>query len=228
MARNSSSPPGPPGADPFYIGALVDDLVPVRRMLVREGLGIALAVAVLCSLVIAFWLGVRGDVANGIPHGMFILRSITLLGLGIAAAAAAIASGTPSVGGKGPAGWKWMLAVAAIFPVGALITLLANLDTLSEVARPLDPQYGMQCLRMSALCGAVVGTAMVLWMKRGAPVNPQRTGWLVGLASGALGAAAYSISCSENVIMYIGTWYTIAIAGCAIAGRLIVPPVLRW
>lgn len=228
MMQHDGSAPGSPGVDSFDIDAMVQDLEPVRPLRLREGIAIALAAMVLCALAIAFGLGVRGDLANGVPHWMFIVRSATLLGLGIAAAAAAISAATPSIGGARTALWKWNLAIASLFPLGAVFVWLADLRSLDGARRVLDPQYGLQCLQMSTLCAASVGTAMTVWMRRGAPVSPVRTGWLVGLAAGALGAAAYSITCSENVVMYIGTWYTLAIAGCAVAGRLIVPHALRW
>jgi len=228
IMQHDASTPGKPGVDLLDIDRLAGELVPVRRLRVREGLAIALAMMAICGLAIGFGLGVRGDVANGVPHWMFIARSATLLGLGTAAAAAALSSASPSIGGARRTFWTWTLAIASVFPLGAIGVWIGDVRSLDDARRFLDPQYGMQCLRMSALCAAFIGTAMTVWMKRGAPVSPNRSGWLVGLASGSLGAAAYSISCSENVVMYIGTWYTLAIAGCAIAGRLIVPRVLRW
>lgn len=226
--RNDVSAPGSPGADRFDIDTLVESLVPVRRLRVRDGLAIALAVMVLCALAIGFGLGVRGDLTNGIPHWMFMVRSAVLLGLGTAAAAAALAASTPSVGGERSAFWKWSLGIAAVFPLGAMYVWMADIRTVDQARRLLDPHYGLQCLQMSAMCALAIGTAMILWLRRGAPVTPARTGWLVGLASGSLGAAAYSLACSENAVIYIGTWYTLAVAGCALTGRLVVPPLLRW
>lgn len=218
----------PPGTSRFDLDALVQDLAPVRRLQMRDGLAIGLSMMVLCGLAIAFGLGMRHDLANGAPHWMFVARAAILLGLGIAAAAAALASVMPAVGDQRRAFWKWTLAMAAVFPIGAAVLWMTDVHSVDQAMRVLSSPYGRQCLQMSALCGFAVGTAMTLWMKRGAPVNLNRAGWLVGLASGSLGAAAYSISCSQNSVMYIGTWYTLAIAGCVVAGRLIVPPILRW
>ncbi len=228
MTQETSSAPAQPGADRFDIEALVRDLTPVRRIKAREGVVLALLVAAVCSAAIAVGLGIRGDLANGSPHWMFIVRSATLLTLGIGAAIAATAAANPNVGGRRPRWWRWALGFALLYPAGALLTVLVTIDTAGQAMRALDPRYGLQCLRMSALCALVVGAAMVAWLRRGAPVQAARAGWLVGLASGSLGAAAYSIACSENAVLYIGTWYTLAIAGCAVAGRLIVPRMLRW
>ena len=227
MVKDVSAPEGS-SADRFNIDTLVDDLAPLRRIRLRDGMVIALAMMAVCALAIGLRLGVRGDLANGVPHWMFLLRSATLLGLGIAAAVAALSASTPLVGGERSGAWKWTLAVAALFPLGAAFVWLADIRSTDEARRLLDPQYGVQCLQMSALCAVAIGMAMTAWLRRGAPVLPARTGWLVGLAAGALGAAAYSITCSENAVVYIGTWYALAIGGCAIGGRVIVTPLLRW
>ena len=228
MTQETSSAPAQPGADPFDIGRLVRDLQPVRRIKAREGVVLALLVAASCMAAIAAGLGIRGDLANGVPHWMFIVRSATLLTLGIGAAIAAITAASPRVGAVRTRWWRWALGFALLYPAGALLTVLISIDTAGQAVRALDPRYGLQCLRMSGLCALVVGTAMVAWLRRGAPVQAGRAGWLVGLASGSLGAAAYSIACSENAVLYIGTWYTLAIATSAVAGRLVVPRMLRW
>lgn len=228
MTQETSSAPAQAGADRFDIEALVGDLTPVRRIKVREGVVLALLVAAVCSAAMAVGLGIRGDLANGSPHWMFFLRSATLLTLGIGAAIAAVTAASPHIGAARPQWWRLALGVAALYPAGAVLSWMVTIDTAGQAMRALDPRYGLQCLRMSALCALVVGAAMVAWIRRGAPVQAARAGWLVGLASGSLGAAAYSIACSENAVLYIGTWYTLAIAGCAVAGRLVVPRMLRW
>ncbi|WP_017671242.1 DUF1109 domain-containing protein [Blastomonas sp. AAP53] len=217
-----------PGEDDRFIDTLIGDLQPIRRLKPGQGLALALLVAVACGVAISAWLGIRGDLANGAPHAMFVLRSAVLLALGIGAATAVLAAASPGIGVRRPGWWRWALGVAMLFPAGALLTWLVTIDTAAQAISILDPRYGLECLRMSALCALAVGGAMVLWLRRGAAVDPVSAGWLVGLAAGSLGAAAYSVACSENVVLYIGTWYTIALAGCTIAGRLIVPALLRW
>ncbi|MGB5724829.1 MAG: NrsF family protein [Parasphingorhabdus sp.] len=34
--------------------------------------------------------------------------------------------------------------------------------------------------------------------------------------------------CPFNSIFYVGLWYSLAVAICAIAGRLVVPHLIRW
>jgi len=65
-------------------------------------------------------------------------------------------------------------------------------------------------------------------MRGGAPVSPERAGIVIGLASGSFGALAYSMHCPHNELVYVGLWYTLAIAITTLLGRLIVPRFVRW
>ena len=89
-------------------------------------------------------------------------------------------------------------------------------------------QTGMKCLQVSLLGGLATAIPMVLHLRRGAPISPERAGWLTGISSGGLGAFAYNFHCPFNDLIYIGVWYTLAVGICAIAGRLIVPHLIRW
>ncbi len=210
------------------IDILVDELTPVRRLKPGQGLALFVAAGAACALAVAVVLGLRDDLEAGRPHGMFLLRLGALLALALTAGWSARASARPGVGKRDVALWKASLALAALFPLGAMASAWLLMDDMPRVVRMLDRAYGYQCLQISMACGLIVGAAMVIWLRRGAPVDPERTGWLVGVASGSLGAAAYGMACSENLVLYIGTWYTLAVGLCALAGRLIVPRLLRW
>lgn len=227
--RHDAAAPDPSGAEHFDMSKLVDGLAPVRPLRLRQGMALALVVTLAAALAVAFGMGVRDDLALGDPHGMFFVRAITLVSLGVIAAAAALSTASPAVGKPQSSAWKWVLAGAALFPLGACYMWLSGpVQTMAHARKVLDPQYGLECLVVSSLCAVGVAAMLTLWIRRGAPSSPERAGWLIGLASGALGAAAYSLHCSENVLIYIGTWYTLAVAGCALAGRVILPRLLRW
>ena len=69
----------------------------------------------------------------------------------------------------------------------------------------------------------------MIWALRGlAPTRLHLTGLAAGLLAGAVGAAAYALSCEEQSIAFIAAWYSLGIAlsgalGGALGGRL-----LRW
>lgn len=227
--RDDTAGPEPSDAKPFDMSTLVDGLAPVRPLQLRHGMILALLATLVAAVTVALTMGVREDVAIGNPHRMFVVRAIVLVGLGVIAAAAALSTASPAVGKPRLTAWKWALAGAALVPLGAAYVWLSGpVQTMAHARAMLDPQFGLECLVVSSLCAVGVGAALTLWIRQGAPSSPERAGWLIGLASGALGAAAYSLHCSENVLIYIGTWYTLAVAGCALAGRMILPRLLRW
>jgi hypothetical protein len=78
------------------------------------------------------------------------------------------------------------------------------------------------------LTSLVSGSAMVWWLRRGAPVSPQRAGLQTGLAAGALGTFAFGLSCDYDTVAHLGVWHVVPVVLATLAGRLIVPPLVRW
>ena len=68
----------------------------------------------------------------------------------------------------------------------------------------------------------------MVWLRRGAPVNINRSALLVGLAAGSFGTLCYSLYCPSNSVEYVGIWYGLSVTLSAVAGRLIVPRFIRW
>ncbi len=206
------------------IDSLVQDLIPVKPLKARDGLALTLAVAAVFAVAVALIGGVRGDLLMGIPHPMFFLRSGALLLLGVTSSYAVIAMSQPAVGNSFK-GWVWALLAALLFPATAIVmAMMAAPDNMAIFV----PRYGIECLGISMLVGTGIAATQIMWLRRGAPVALNRTGWLVGMSSGALGAAAYSLHCPFNSIFYVGLWYSLAVALCAIVGRLVVPHLIRW
>ncbi len=206
------------------MAALVDDLSPVQPISVRRGMMWTISAGMLVTLTVLSYTGMRDDLMMGSPHPMFFLRFGALLLLGLTSSYAVVAMSQPGIG-NGFTGWVWALLAALLFPASAIgMTMIAMPDNLSV----LVPQQGMLCLAFSGLSALAVGTIQVLWLRRGAPVALARAGWLVGMASGAMGAAGYSLHCPFNSIFYVGLWYTLAVAICAVIGRILVPRLIRW
>jgi len=208
----------------LMINRLVEDLTPVKPLKTRNGLLLTLAIAAILAALLAMLTGIRGDILMGMPHPMFFLRGGALLLLGVTSSYAVIAMSQPAVG-KNFKGWIWALLAALLFPATAMVmAMIAAPDNMAIFV----PRYGVECLAISMLVGTGIAASQVLWLRRGAPVALERAGWLVGMSSGALGAAAYSLHCPFNSIFYVGLWYSLAVASCAILGRLVVPHLIRW
>lgn len=208
---------------PFDIQSLVDDLEPVRTVKPRRAMALPIAAMLIALVIVVIRLGMRDDVMAGTPDPMFLLRGGMLLLLGLAGTWAVIRMASPSVGGQNN-GWKVAVAAAALFPLAAMLMSMTRdpMPALSAV------QMGWECLRMSVMGGVLTAIPMILLLRHGAPTSLERAGWVTGIAAGGLGAFAYSWHCAANSIIYIGFWYTLAIGICAVAGRLIVPRLIRW
>ncbi|SIN61100.1 hypothetical protein SAMN02745824_0811 [Parasphingorhabdus marina DSM 22363] len=205
------------------IDDLVDDLSPVRSLKPSGGMAVAAALTMLACGSVAWFLGVRNDLAMGMADEMFFLRSGVLLMLGIATAYSAVNLARPGVGNLNR-GWIWALVTAALFPLTAAIMSMINTPPVEA----LRPSEGLRCLTVSGMSAFVIGSGLTLWLRQGAPTSPERAGWLVGIASGALGAAAYNIFCPFNDIYYIGLWFTLPVLASAIVGRIVIPRLIRW
>lgn len=212
----------------FDVNALVDDLEPVRVIKRRDNLLLVLGATFVSSLVVIAIFGIRPDIVIGDPHPVVIIRAGLLLLLGLATTLAVAAAARPSVG-KSSSGWLWALAAAAVLPGAALCKFIY----LYLAGQPLDLfmvdfEFGPRCLIVSSVSALWIGGVMTLWLRRGAPISLNRAGWLVGIAAGSFGTFSFNVYCNSVSIFYIGLWYSLAVLLCAVAGRLVVPHLIRW
>lgn len=203
---------------------LVNDLTPVRPMRGWHAAGIVAALTALAIALTAWCFGIRSDVMNGAPAPIVLVRASVLVLLGAATLTAVIDSARPRVG-RHSSGWGWVLALALLFPA---LTLASALSSGTIPHAEMTAKSAIWCLGISLAAALMIGFAMTLWLRRGAVTVVNRTAWLVGLSAGAFGTLAYSLHCPSSTIAYIGIWYSVAVGLSAIAGRLILPPLLRW
>ncbi|MEY4270886.1 MAG: hypothetical protein RLZZ58_2102 [Pseudomonadota bacterium] len=220
MTNDTQNPP----IASALIDGLVADLNPVRPMRFANGMLLTGAAALLTIFVSARTLGLRSDLFSGYLNPVYVMSlGLTLL-LAIAASVAVIQMSRPHVGNS-PSGWGWAAAMAAVLPIGTLVTsaqFYANTGTAG-----VDGEGG-HCLYTGVLLGTMSAAALTLWLRRGAPTSPTRAGWLTGLAGGSIGIFALALYCPYDDIGHIGFWHGLSVVGSALLGRLIVPPLIRW
>jgi hypothetical protein len=210
------------------IDTLAADLTPVKPIKPRNGVALTLTAAFAAALGVIAWFGARGDIMAGAPDPIVVVRALLLVLLGLATSFAANNAARPAVG-QGHNGWLWALAAAGVVPAAALLLYLYHrIYGMPFAPGDLDFHYAPYCLGISIAGAALIGAVQTLWLRRGAPTDVDRAGWLVGLAAGSLGTLAYSLHCPSNSIFYVGIFYCLAVGVCAGLGRLIVPRLIRW
>ena len=70
--------------------------------------------------------------------------------------------------------------------------------------------------------------AALLGLRHGAPTRPAVAGAIAGLLSAGLAATLYASHCTDDLPLFVATWYTIAAALVAAIGALAGPRVLRF
>ena len=211
-----------------FLDALAADLVPVRRMQPRGGIVLSLMSSFIAALSVIAYFGARDDIAAFTPNPLVIIRCLLLVLLGLATSVAVTNAARPSVG-RASNGWVWALAAVMVLPAaGFLLYCYHMLAHIPFTGDDMDFQFGPYCLAISITSAVLIGSVQTLWLRRGAPTDINRAGWLVGLGAGSFGTFAYSLHCPSNSIYYISVFYSLAVGLCAVAGRLIVPRLIRW
>lgn len=205
------------------IEEMASELEPVRPMTLRRGLAwVALAIGatvLAVELVEGLWRGM----ITGQASAVFWIANGLLLILGLASATSVVVMAGPRVGNRHEAP-KWALAAVGVLPIAALASAFESGHAHSPLADP----YGLECTMHGLTAGLLTAAALVLWLRRGAPVSLNAAGLHVGLAAGALGSLAYGLSCPLDGAMHLGIWHVLPVAIAGALGRLALPALLRW
>ena len=81
---------------------------------------------------------------------------------------------------------------------------------------------------MGCTLGLATASVLILWLRKGAPTSPERAGLLTGIAAGSSGIFAFALHCPHNDIAHIGIWHGLVVIISAMAGRAVVPRLIRW
>lgn len=208
------------------IDQLSEDLTPVRTMKFRDGMLMAITALVASVLIVAFVNGLWQAGLAGQASPYFYITNALLLAVGFAGATSVITMASPRVGNRhdGP---RWAMAMLGVLPVVGVITLLAQGGGDHAQAIPGDP-HALKCALSGMAAGTLTAFVLFAWLRRGAPVSPNATGLHLGVAAGALGSAAYGLSCPIDGVLHLGFWHVAPVLILGLAGRFIVPRLLRW
>lgn len=205
------------------IADLTDDLSPVRQFNGRDGAMWVAAAAIVTVIGVIMNKGLWQGMIEGEASPFFWVTNGLLLLLGLASASSVIAMASPNVGNRHDAP-RWAAAMVGVLPLAALAVMISG----KHSAHVIGQSVGIHCIESSLIAALVTAGALVLWLRRGAPVNANLTGWFTGLAAGALGTFLYGLSCPVDSVVHLGVSHIAPVAISALLGRAIVPFLIRW
>jgi hypothetical protein len=205
------------------IEKMAAELEPVRSIKFRDGLvlvSLAMLITLLAvELLSGLWLGAW----TGQASGFFVVTSGLLLILGCASTNSVLRMASPGVGNNhdGP---LWAMAMITVLPLAAVVVLLGNDRGLASIS----DHHGLACFGAGLAASLLCAVALVFWLRRGAPVSPATAGLYIGVASTALGSAAYGLACAADSVVHLGIWHVAPVIAGALIGRFLLPSLLRW
>ena len=206
-----------------FIEALARDFGPVPRARLR--LVPIAASAVLAAAAVALFWGVRPGALQALATPALWLKCGYTIGLALAALMLASRLGTPGADWRRPALALATLTAAALLS-GALI--LAGASTPERFGDVMGRTWSSCSLSILAL-SLVIMPALLFASRNFAPVETQFAGAALGIASGAIAAAAYgALYCAESAVPFVAVWYTVGIAAAGLAGSAAGRLWLRW
>lgn len=205
------------------IEELAGDLAPVQPLRLWQGIALVALSAVATVLLVELLDGLWHGIATGQASGMFFVTNGMLGVVGAASALSVLRMASPRVGNSHE-GARWSASMLFLLPISALLVLGGS----GLITATTQDMYGFECFLAGSGFGLLTAGALVLWLRRGAPVSLNAAGTFTGVAAGALGSAAYGLACPVDTIDHLGVWHVAPVALSAMVGRFAIPPLVRW
>ena len=191
--------------------------------------GLALMLALLAAAPISLLmffaeLGVRPDVMVAMRNPFFDLKFAVTLALAISAIAVSLHLSRPEVSLRG---FGWLL----LAPVGILAAAIGGEMMMPQRLPMMTRLVGKNwwtCLMAIPLMSLPLLAGALIGLRHGAPARPAVAGAIAGLLSAGLAATLYASHCTDDLPLFVATWYTIATALVTAIGALIGAKLLRY
>jgi len=208
------------------IEVLGTNLQPVDRRGFAKSVVLAVAVGAVAAFgMMLATIGPRPQLAS-LPHlewsAIKLLFALSVVGTGVANLVRSARPGAPT---------RSLPAVLPFLVVGAAalaVLLLTTPGAWKHMLLGAAPSSPGRCLLCIIGFAALPLLALIHVLREGAPTRPGVCGAMAGAVAGGAGAAAYTLACRSDSILFITVWYVAGIALCAALGAVLGPRLLRW
>jgi hypothetical protein len=207
-----------------FIKLLAADLHPVRplrppwaRALIWMVIALSCAAAVMWSKLMMIDLGQVGD------DGRFMVQQVATLATALTAAIAAFRSVIP--------GFDRRILLLPLALLGLWLTSVGHgcvQDWLRIGADGLTIHPDWDCLPMAAMIGIIPAAAIVIMLRRGAPLHPRLTLTLAALAVASVANFGLQFAHVRDASIMVLTWHLGAAALLSVLGGCLGERVLCW
>jgi hypothetical protein len=183
------------------------------------GLAIALAATVFFAV-----LGPRADLAAAAETPRFLFKFVVTITLAVCAFGLAQTLSRPGEA------WREAIAYLAVPPALTAMAVIVELVLLPSdtwTARLIGTN-SVACLTLIPLIGIGPLVIFLFALRHGAPTRPALAGAVAGLLAGGIAATFYAAQCTDDSPLFVGTWYTAAIAALALVGAVCGSRFARW
>lgn len=207
--------PGIPPSHAPLVERLVADAAPVRRLWPTRRRLAAWLAAVAAGLVFVVLYGVRPDLRAHLQTPRYLLELGALAGTGLLVAALALAAAVP---GRQPA----RAMRAAALGLGALAAVLSfGQSAHAEVTLATFVAVGSFCFACTLGLALLPWAALIVAVRRGAPLAPGRAGTLAGVAAFVMAYALMRLGCPVDDGVHLLVWHAGAVALGAAASTFV-------
>jgi hypothetical protein len=199
-------------------------VTPVRRLphpMTRAALWLALSLPYIAAIVVVYeWAGFHSGLAF---DTRLVIEELAMLATAVTAAIAAFCCIVP--------GRDRRIALLPLLPLSVWLasmgeTCLDQWDRYGPAGMSL--RTGWECLPPSILIGILPAAAMVVMLRRGAPLFPRSAVLLGALAVAALGNLGMRIFHVGDVTIMMLVWHLGAVALLFAAAGYFAPRLLGW
>ena len=188
-------------------------------------LALALVAAAPVSILMFFMtLGVRPDVMTAMHNPFFDLKFAVTLALAIAAIAVSLHLSRPEALLRG---WALLLLVPAgllAAGIGGEMMVPQRLPMMTRLVGHNSRvcMLAIPVFSLPLLAGALIG------LRHGAPAHPAVAGAIAGMLSAGLAATMYASHCTDDLPLFVATWYRSRPHWSTAIGALAGSRVLRF